>query len=73
MKIGFSDMLQNSSAVKTEVEKLVQITVEARNSLSDVVAGADQINKVVIDVSELTVKNKDSIASLNEELSKFKV
>lgn len=73
LKIGFSDMLQNSSAVKTEVEKLVQITVEARNSLSDVVAGADQINKVVIDVSELTVKNKDSIASLNEELSKFKV
>ena len=73
LKIGFSDMLQNSSAVKTEVEKLVQITVEARNSLSDVVAGADQINKAVSDVSELTIKNKNSIESLNKELGKFKV
>ena len=55
------------------MQKLDSLTRIINDSMNEMASGAVQISRAVQEVNELTQKNKGSIASLAEEVGKFKV
>ena len=66
-------MLKGGEGVASEMEKLDGLTRVITDSMNEMAAGATQISNAVQEVAEITQKNKESIASLVIEVSKFKV
>ncbi len=73
VKTGSAEMLTGGEQVADEMRNLDELTKKITNSMNEMASGASQINSSVQEVSELTQQNKESIQSLSEEVSKFKV
>ena len=66
-------MLVGGKGVADEMRKLDQLTAVIKDSMNEMAAGVQQINRAVQEVNDLARKNKDSIEGLAEEVGKFKV
>lgn len=55
------------------MQKLDDLTRIITDSMNEMAAGAVEINNAIQEVREITQKNKQSIANLANEVSKFKV
>ena len=66
-------MLVGGKGVANEMRKLDQLTAVIKDSMNEMAAGVQQINRAVQEVNSLARKNKDSIEGLVEEVGKFKV
>ena len=73
VQAGSEEMLKGGEGVAREMEKLDGLTRVITDSMNEMAAGATQISNAVQEVAEITQKNKESIASLVIEVSKFKV
>ncbi|MGP1454556.1 MAG: CZB domain-containing protein [Treponema sp.] len=67
------EMLSNSNLVSEEMERLRKMSNDIADNVSEMAAGALQINNAVDEVTEIAQKNKASIENLSVEVSKFKV
>ncbi|MGP1576245.1 MAG: methyl-accepting chemotaxis protein [Treponema sp.] len=67
------DMLAGSNLVASEMERLGAMSDAIANSITEMAAGAVQINNVVQDVNAITRQNRASIEGLAAEVGKFKV
>nr|WP_298680688.1 cache domain-containing protein [uncultured Treponema sp.] len=70
---GSADILQNGESIAKGIHILNDAARVITDSMNEMAAGAEQINKAVTEVSEITQKNKQSIQNLVGEVSKFKV
>ena len=73
VQAGSEEMLKGGENVTNEMHKLDNLTHIITDSMNEMASGALQINKAVHEVDEISQKNKRSIITLAEEISKFKV
>jgi methyl-accepting chemotaxis protein len=73
VKSGAGEMLEGSKQVIGESRNLELATQEITNGMNEMAAGADQINVAISRINEISGQNKDNIATLVREVSKFKV
>jgi methyl-accepting chemotaxis protein len=73
VRSGSEEMLRGSKEVINEGKNLDTVTHEIAGGMNEINTGADQINLAVRNVNDLSNKNRESIKSLVEEVSKFKV
>ena len=73
VKQSSEEMAGKSQEVIAETKNLENITAEISGGMSDMAEGAEQINKAVLRVNEISGENKKSINALNTEIAKFKV
>jgi len=73
VKTGSEEMLDGSQEVMKESQNLEKVTQEITGGMNEMASGADQINVAVNNVNEMTVKNREAIADLLKEVSRFKV
>ena len=73
VKGGSMEMLEGSKEVINESKNLEMLTQEISGGMNEMSAGANQINAAVIQVNEISNKNKDDIEILVQEVSRFKV
>ena len=70
---GSAEMLRGGENVAQEMQKLDGLTRVISDSMNEMAAGAVQIRNAIIEVNEITQKNKRSIENLSAEVKKFKV
>jgi methyl-accepting chemotaxis protein len=73
VKQSSTEMLDGSQMVISESKKLEAMTGEITSDVHDIAAGANQIDGVLGQVSEMTLENKNSIDVLQNEVAKFKI
>jgi methyl-accepting chemotaxis protein len=73
VKSGSEEMLEGSKEVMNESRNLEKITQEITGGMNEMASGADQVNVAVNHVNEISHKNRESIDTLLEEVSRFKV
>ncbi|MGP1455151.1 MAG: methyl-accepting chemotaxis protein [Treponema sp.] len=73
VQAGSEEMLKGGESVAEEMQKLDSLTRIITESMNEMAAGAVQISNAVLEVSEISQKNKQSIENLSEEVGKFKV
>jgi methyl-accepting chemotaxis protein len=73
VKGGSIEMLEGSREVITESKNLESVTLEISGGMNEMASGASQINIAVNQVKEISVKNKQTIKLLMQEVSRFKV
>ena len=73
VRAGSDEMLKGGQGMSMEMQKLDDLTHVITMSMNEMAAGVVQINNAVQEVNELTQKNKRSIASLADEVGKFKI
>ena len=73
VRAGSDEMLKGGQGMSMEMQKLDDLTHVITMSMNEMAAGVVQINNAVQEVNELTQKNKRSIASLADEVGKFKL
>jgi len=73
VKTTSSDMAGESKNAMTQSSSLKQISNEISGGMDEMNMGASQINTAVNEVNEISIKNKNNIASLKEEISKFRI
>ncbi|MCL2805093.1 MAG: methyl-accepting chemotaxis protein [Treponema sp.] len=73
VKSGSHEMLQGAKEVIQESNNLERVTQEITSGMNEMASGAEQINVAVNQVNEITVKNREGIAVLIKEVSRFKV
>ncbi|WP_461256283.1 methyl-accepting chemotaxis protein [Treponema sp. R80B11-R83G3] len=73
VKSGSAEMLEGSKEVMHESQNLEKVTQEITGGMNEMATGADQINVAVNHVNEISAKNRESIANLIKEVSRFKV
>jgi len=73
VKKNSKEMLANSDLVSQEMKRLGEMSDTIANSMNEMASGAVQISNAVQEVNEITQKNKQSIDTLANEVSKFKV
>jgi methyl-accepting chemotaxis protein len=66
-------MLEGAREVIQESQNLEKITQEITGGMNEMATGADQINVAVNHVNELSLKNREGIGILMQEVSRFKV
>ena len=66
-------MLKGGESVAQEMKNLADLTRIITDGMSEMAAGASQINNAVQEVNDITQQNKRSIGNLTEEVGKFKV
>lgn len=70
---GSKEMTNGNQAILTSVTKLSDITLVVTEAMLEIERGIDEITKSVISISELSETNKESIAQVHEEASKYKL
>ena len=70
---GSQEMLEGAKEVIHESSNLSKITQEITSSMNEMASGADQVNIAVNYVNEASKKNSESIDTLMQEVSRFKV
>jgi len=70
---GSQEMLEGSKEVIKESEGLEKQTQEISMGINEMANGAEQINIAVHHINELSVRNRENIIQLQNEVSKFKV
>jgi methyl-accepting chemotaxis protein len=73
VKGGSDEMLEGSKEVITEGRNLEMATQEITNGMNEMSSGAEQINVAVNRVNAISGENRESIAVLIQEVSRFKV
>jgi len=73
VKSSSEEMLEGSKEVMNESRNLERATQEITGGMNEMAQGADQINIAIHNVNEMTVKNREAIADLLQEVSRFKV
>jgi methyl-accepting chemotaxis protein len=73
VKSGSEEMLEGSQQVIRESRTLETVTQEITGSMNDMSSGTEQIRSVVARVNDISNTNKEGIAALVQEVSKFKV
>jgi methyl-accepting chemotaxis protein len=73
VKGGALEMHEGSKEVISESKKLEKITHEITNGMNEMAVGADQVNRAVNDVNELSAKTQENISTLVKAVSQFKV
>ena len=73
VQAGSEEMLKGGEGVAEEMQKLDNLTRIMTDSMTEMAAGAIEINNAIQEVGEITQKNKQSIDNLAEEVGKFKV
>ena len=73
VQAGSEDMLKGGENVAKEMHKLDTLTRIITDSMNEMASGVEQINNAIQGVSEITLRNKQSIQNLAEEVGKFKV
>jgi methyl-accepting chemotaxis protein len=73
VKTGSEEMLNGSKEVMTESQNLEKATQEITGGMNEMASGADQVNVAVNHVNEISVKNREGIDALLQEVSRFKV
>ena len=73
VQAGSEEMLKGGEGVAQEMQKLDELTRIISDSMNEMASGAVQISNAVLDVNEITQKNKASIEHLTREVNKFKV
>ncbi len=66
-------MLKGSKEVIQESKNLERVTQEIAGGINEMAVGAEDINTAVHHVNDLCVQNRESIDTLMEEVSRFKV
>ena len=66
-------MLEGAKEVIQESENLEKVTQEITSGMNEMASGADQINVAVTQVNDISIKNREGIATLLKEVSRFKV
>ena len=69
---GSEEMLKGGEGVAEEMYKLDNLTRTITDSMNEMAASAIEINNAIQEVNAITQKNKQSIESLAQEVSKFK-
>ena len=73
VKGGTKEMLQGSNEVISESKNLEKVTQEITGGMNEMASGAQEINTAVNQVNDLCSKNRENIALLVEEVSRFKI
>jgi methyl-accepting chemotaxis protein len=73
VKSSAQEMMIGAKEVIHESQNLEKQTQEITSGMNEMATGADQINLAVNQVNEISVKNREGIATLMGEVSKFKV
>ena len=73
VKAGSVEMLEGSKEVIEESKNLERVTQEITQGMNEMAVGSEQVNKAVTSVNELTSRTKDSISTLVQAVSRFKV
>ncbi len=70
---GSEAMAAGSKQILTELEQLSRFTEEINLGMGELAAGASEINQAVNEISELGVKNKAHIQTVEFEVARFRV
>ena len=70
---GSQEMTQGNKVILEEVSKLRDINDQLNMAMKEITHGIDEINQSVLDVSELTGKNRDSIKQVRDDASLYKL
>ncbi|MDR2717838.1 MAG: methyl-accepting chemotaxis protein [Treponema sp.] len=73
VKGGSQEMLDGSKEVMHESQNLEKVTQEITGGMNEMASGAEQVNTAVNQVNEISVKNREAIETLMQEVSRFKV
>ncbi|MDR2633267.1 MAG: hypothetical protein LBC51_06545 [Treponema sp.] len=73
VKSASDEMLEGSKQVIAGSHNLGRVTEEISGSVNEMVVGAEQINRSVEQVNEISKDNRNQIDALLREVSKFKV
>ena len=73
VKAGSEEMLEGSKEVMHESQNLEKVTQEITGGMNEMGSGADQMNAAVNNVNEISVRNREGINTLMQEVSRFKV
>jgi methyl-accepting chemotaxis protein len=73
VKAGSEEMLSGSQEVMHESQNLEKVTQEITGGMNEMATGAEQVDLAVNNVNGMTQKNRDAIADLLKEVSRFKV
>jgi len=73
VKSASQQMLEGAKEVIQESDNLEKATQEITNGMNEMASGANQINVAVNHVNGISGKNREGIASLTREVSRFKV
>jgi methyl-accepting chemotaxis protein len=67
------EMLEGAREVIEESQNLEKATQEITSGMNEMASGADQINLAVNHINDISDKNREGIATLMKEVSRFKV
>jgi len=73
VQAGSHEMLDGAKEVIQESINLEKATQEITSGINEMSSGAEQINVAVHQVNEISIKNREGIATLIKEVSRFKV
>ncbi|MCL2720627.1 MAG: methyl-accepting chemotaxis protein [Treponema sp.] len=73
VKSGSNEMLGGAREVICEGSNLEKITQEITSGMNEMATGANQINVAVNHVNDISCQNRERIAALMKEVSRFKV
>ena len=73
VRSGSNEMLEGAGEVIKESDNLEKATQEITQGMNEMAAGAEQINTAVNQVNDISDMNREGIAALIREVSKFKV
>ena len=66
-------MQEGAKEVILESENLEKVTQEITSGMNEMASGAEQINVAVTQVNDISIKNREGIATLIKEVSRFKI
>ncbi len=73
VKNGSAEMLKGGEQVAEEMRKLDELSKVLTNTMNEMASGTIRINSAIQEVNNLTLKNKESIKNLSNEVGQFKV
>jgi len=66
-------MRLGTSKINTEIENLVILSGEVKQGITEIATGASNIEASVVQVREISERNKELIADVLEKTEQFKV
>ena len=73
VKSGSNEMHSGAQEVIKEGQNLEEATQEITSGMSEMAIGTEQINTAVLEVNDISIKNREGINTLIREVSRFKV
>ena len=73
VKSGSVEMLEGSKEVIQESKSLEKVTQEITDGMNEMAVGSEEVNKAVNSVNDLTGRTRESISTLVQSVSRFKV